>query len=109
MTSLRPVLDQEDLQIVHQLAHRIWWPTYRTINCTMTSLKPVLDQQELQIVHQLAHRIWWPTYRDYLDPLQIETMLADMYSVEALTQQQQAGVSFALWMLDEVPAGFVGY
>lgn len=36
-------------------------------------------------------------------------MLADMYSVDALLQEQAAGVHFTIWEWDEQPAGFVGF
>lgn len=74
-----------------------------------TPLRSVTALQDLELIHQLAHKIWWPTYQDYLDPLQIETMLADMYSVDALLEQQAAGVHFTIWEWDEQPAGFVGF
>lgn len=72
-------------------------------------LRPVLDQDDLLIIHELANRIWWATYRDYLDPLQIETMLEDMYTVESLSRQQASGTAFTFWLWEGEPAGFAGY
>lgn len=75
----------------------------------MAPLRTVTEIHDLELIHQLAHKIWWPTYQDYLDPLQIETMLSEMYSVEALLQQQADGIRFTIWELDDQPAGFVGF
>ena len=75
----------------------------------MTRLRSATGRQDLELIHRLAHRIWGPTYKDYLDPLQIETMLADMYSVEALGRQLASGITFTIWEMDGLPAGFVGF
>ena len=75
----------------------------------MEVLRKASGLDDLQLIHELAHRIWWPTYQDYLDPLQIETMLDDMYSVSSLRRQQVAGITFVLWCPEGIPSGFIGY
>lgn len=75
----------------------------------MEVLRRAEGMDDLQLIHELAHRIWWPTYQDYLDPLQIETMLDDMYTVSSLRRQQEEGTTFVLWCPEGIPSGFIGY
>lgn len=65
--------------------------------------------EDLQTIEQLAHQIWWPTYSDFLPHPQIEKMLAEFYTPEALNAQISAGHHFALWEKEGVPMGFVGF
>jgi ribosomal protein S18 acetylase RimI-like enzyme len=48
----------------------------------MTIKDASIDQAPL--IQSLAERIWWPTYSALLDKSQIEYMLANIYSVDAL-------------------------
>ncbi len=64
---------------------------------------------DLLSIHQLAHQIWWPAYRDILPQAQIEKMLAEFYTQEALAAQVASGHHFALYETDSVPLGFVSF
>lgn len=65
--------------------------------------------EDLGTLQRLAHQIWWPTYSDFLPHAQIEKMLAEFYTPEALNAQIMAGHCFALWEKEGVPMGFVGF
>jgi len=64
---------------------------------------------DLETLQGLAHEIWWPTYSDFLPHSQIEKMLAEFYTPEALGAQMAAGHSFALWEKEGAAMGFVGF
>lgn len=64
---------------------------------------------DLRIIQTLAHHIWWPTYSGFLPHAQIEKMLAEFYTPNALEAQMLAGHQFALWESENAPAGFVGF
>lgn len=61
---------------------------------------------DISIIHRLAHDIWWPTYRTILSAAQIEHMLQDFYSEEALTKQLASGYHYALWEENGNAQGF---
>ncbi|HLW49732.1 MAG TPA: GNAT family N-acetyltransferase [Sphingobacteriaceae bacterium] len=67
------------------------------------------ETEDLATLQRLAHQIWWPTYSDFLPHAQIEKMLAEFYTPEALNAQMMAGHYFALWEKEGVPMGFVGF
>lgn len=64
---------------------------------------------DLLNIHQLAHQIWWPAYRNILPHAQIEKMLAEFYTPEALAAQVASGHYFALYETDSVPLGFISF
>lgn len=61
---------------------------------------------DISIIHRLAHEIWWPTYGRILSADQIEHMLQDFYSEEALTKQLASGYHYALWEENGNAQGF---
>lgn len=65
--------------------------------------------EDLKIIHDLAEDIWWPTYGQILEAGQIRFMLDTMYSIEALSEQQENGVIFLLAERDEESVAFAGY
>lgn len=65
--------------------------------------------EDLPVIHQLAEEIWWPTYSDILKSEQIRFMLDNMYSIDALKQQQAAGTEFLLVERDTKSVAFAGY
>jgi GNAT superfamily N-acetyltransferase len=54
------------------------------------------NAEDLPTIHRLAHEIWWPTYREILSADQIESMLHDFYTVEALEAQLYDSHTYAL-------------
>jgi RimJ/RimL family protein N-acetyltransferase len=71
------------------------------------SLLPA-TQQDIPLIRELAHRIWWAHYPDVISPAQIEYMLGQGYSEEALRQQiLDPAQSFWLVVADEQVAGFL--
>ncbi|MFD2872995.1 GNAT family N-acetyltransferase [Mucilaginibacter ximonensis] len=65
---------------------------------------------DVETIKQLAHEIWWPTYSPILSTDQIEFMLGDRYSTEALTKQIAAGEqTFLLLSEGETPLAFAAY
>ncbi|WP_207428520.1 GNAT family N-acetyltransferase [Pedobacter sp. SYSU D00535] len=63
---------------------------------------------DIPSIHHLAHQIWWATYAEILSAEQIEFMLHDMYSSEALQNQMTGGIQFIVAEKTE-PLGFAGY
>lgn len=72
-------------------------------NCTIT------ETRDTALIHQLAHATWGPTYQPILAQEQIEYMLAQLYSKEALGQQIEEGQVFLLLRQKEIPAAFAAY
>lgn len=65
---------------------------------------------DVEIIKQLAHEIWWPTYSPILSADQIEFMLANRYSTEALFQQiANAEQTFLLLFGNDKPVAFAAY
>lgn len=65
---------------------------------------------DIETIKRLAHEIWWPTYLPILEPDQIEFMLADRYSAEALGKQIGNGEqTFLLLRDDDQPLAFAAY
>lgn len=65
---------------------------------------------DVETIRQLAHEIWWPTYSPILSAGQIEFMLADRYSYEALSKQiANAEQTFLLLYGDDKPLAFAAY
>lgn len=66
--------------------------------------------EDTETIKQLAHQIWWPTYSPILSTDQIEFMLGDRYSTEALTKQIANGEqTFLLLSEGETPLAFAAY
>jgi diamine N-acetyltransferase len=55
------------------------------------------------VIQQLAHKIWHQHYPDIISVEQINFMLADRYSINAITTGLQKGEIFYLAYLDETP------
>ncbi|WP_407427629.1 GNAT family N-acetyltransferase [Arcticibacter sp.] len=72
------------------------------------TIRPALPE-DLPAVHQLAEEIWWPTYSGILKSEQIRFMLDNMYSIEALKEQQAIGTEFLLVERDTKKVAFAGY
>ena len=65
---------------------------------------------DVETIKQLAHDVWWPTYSSILAGDQIDFMLADRYSTEALTKQiANEEQTFLLLTKDETPLAFAAY
>ncbi|GGK67019.1 GNAT family N-acetyltransferase [Rufibacter glacialis] len=81
----------------------------------MTPSLPNAPRIEIQtttdaaIIHQLAHATWYPTYQNILAKEQIEFMLAQVYSLEALEKQMAEGQTFLLLRAEGEPAAFAAY
>lgn len=68
-----------------------------------------LQKEQLSIVAELAYEIWPTAYGEILSPEQLQYMLAQFYSLEALETQFQNGQHFLL-LKDAVRAvGFLSY
>lgn len=65
---------------------------------------------DVETIKQLAHEIWWPTYSSILAADQIEFMLADRYSTDALAQQIAGREQTFLMLSDaQTPLAFAAY
>jgi ribosomal protein S18 acetylase RimI-like enzyme len=74
----------------------------------MTIKDASIDQAPL--IQSLAERIWWPTYSALLDKSQIEYMLANIYSVDALEKVILDGTQQFILIYDENgPQGFAAF
>lgn len=69
----------------------------------------IASEEDLETIHQLAHEIWWPTYQNFLPSEQISFMLNQMYSVDALKQQNQNSIKFLLAEREDKPIAFAGF
>ena len=65
--------------------------------------------ENLKVIQQLAHETWWPTYSDIIPKEQIEMMLAEFYTAEALQSQINSGHRFILAEEDGIALGFASY
>lgn len=67
-----------------------------------------LKSTELHIVQELAYRIWPSTFASILSPVQIDYMLAWMYDLKTLEQQQREGHRFFCYENNSgTPIGFL--
>lgn len=64
---------------------------------------------DLHCIHALAHKIWPPTYSPILTPEQIDYMLGEMYSIDALLQQLEANHFFLVLECESEPAGYASF
>ena len=65
---------------------------------TITDIPPIRD---------LAHTIWWAHYPGIITPEQIEYMLDQMYSPDALERQMtEQGIGFWVVLKNDAPVGF---
>ncbi|HEV7622071.1 MAG TPA: GNAT family N-acetyltransferase [Flavisolibacter sp.] len=64
---------------------------------------------DVMLIRQLALAIWPQTYASILTPAQIDYMLAQMYSIEALSQQIENNNQFIITYRDGEPVGFASY
>jgi len=68
-----------------------------------------LQKEQLSIVAELAYEIWPTAYGEILLPEQLQYMLAQFYSLEALETQFQNGQHFLLLKDAERAVGFLSY
>ena len=68
-----------------------------------------LQKEQLSIVAELAYEIWPTAYKEILSPEQLQYMLAQFYSIEALEAQFQSGQHFLLLKDAERAVGFLSY
>ncbi|OAQ39204.1 hypothetical protein A5893_11090 [Pedobacter psychrophilus] len=62
-----------------------------------------------KIISDLANEIWWPTYQSVISDQQIEFMLKQMYSENALEDQMKEGCKFLLLRFEDAYQGFAAY
>lgn len=67
------------------------------------------DFDDIPAISHLAHETWWPTYTSVIPAEQIEFMLEDMYSVEALKSQMEKGITFLVAERNESMVAFAAY
>ncbi|HYK77614.1 MAG TPA: GNAT family N-acetyltransferase [Daejeonella sp.] len=65
--------------------------------------------QDIKTIHHLAHQTWWPTYSNVIPSEQIEFMLQEIYSTEALKQQMQEGNTFLIAEREARPIAFASF
>ena len=68
-----------------------------------------LKTEQLGIVADLAYKIWPIAYKEILSTEQLQYMLREFYSQEALEKQFQNGQHFLLLKDDEKEVGFLSY
>ncbi|MBC3541459.1 GNAT family N-acetyltransferase [Rufibacter sediminis] len=61
------------------------------------------------IIREIAHATWYPTYGSILSGEQIDFMLTEIYSLEALRRQMAEGQTFLLLSYGGTPAAFASY
>jgi GNAT superfamily N-acetyltransferase len=66
-------------------------------------------QEDIPVIRQLAEVIWRPTYTPLLGQVQVQYMLDNMYSTDALTKQMAEGQMFLMIHEEERPVGFAAY
>ena len=67
-------------------------------------------KKDIPLLRKLAEKSWYSAYAEILSKDQIEYMLAEMYSEsEILNQLQNPNYHYYLIVVDEVPAGFMGF
>jgi len=64
--------------------------------------------EDAELVHKLAYEIWYPTYGDILSKKQIDFMLENIYSIEALQSSMRDKTSFYILIEDGEASGFIG-
>lgn len=65
-------------------------------------------ESEVQIIADLARRIWHTAYAKMLSQGQIDLMLSNIYTPEALTLAMRDGQDFFLLRVDGESVGFMG-
>ena len=67
-------------------------------------------EKDIPLLRKLAEKSWNSAYVEILSKDQIEYMLTEMYSEsEILNQLQNPNYHYYLIVVDEVPAGFMGF
>ena len=66
-------------------------------------------QNDIPAINQLAHETWWPTYTDVIPDEQIQFMLEDIYSLNALKLQMEEGITFLMAERGGKLVGFAAY
>lgn len=66
-------------------------------------------ENDIPAIRQIAHITWQNTYRHIITPLQMDMMLEEMYSKEALLQQFKSGDRFAKAIYKDQILGFVSF
>ena len=67
------------------------------------------SEKDIPVIHELAEKIWRPTYRPILSEEQINYMLENMYSENALKEQMRGDIKFILVKRDNETVAFAGY
>jgi GNAT superfamily N-acetyltransferase len=65
-------------------------------------------EAQLELIQELAYAIWPSYYQNIISLDQIEYMLRELYSEEALLQQMKGGQSFYLGWKGKQAIGFIG-
>ena len=69
----------------------------------------IVQTHDFEKIEQLAHIIWKEAYEKILSDEQIQFMLNDFYTPEALAAQSKEGHLFLLLKYDGIPEGFASY
>lgn len=72
------------------------------------SIRPATTT-DIPTIRQLADAIWWPAYSSILSAEQIQYMLSNMYSHQALADQMMGGQQFLLLEEDNNPLAFASH
>ncbi|MFB9864140.1 GNAT family N-acetyltransferase [Rufibacter immobilis] len=76
-----------------------------------THSQPITVQptSDIALIQELAYATWQPTYEKILSQAQIDFMLTEIYSPEALRKQMDEGQTFLLLRQGETPAAFASF
>ncbi|AKQ46129.1 hypothetical protein TH63_11585 [Rufibacter radiotolerans] len=77
-----------------------------TSSASTVSIQPTTNPTPIQ---ELAFATWHPTYSSILAREQIEYMLEQLYTIDALQQQMLEGQTFLLLCTDDQPSAFAAY
>ncbi len=74
------------------------------------AIRPATDRQHLEEIRQLAHAIWHEHYPGIISPEQIEYMLQQQYSLDALeTNVDERGICYDRALADLELIGFSAF
>ena len=65
------------------------------------------DIGDIPVIAQLADAIWRKHYPSIISIAQIDYMLKEMYSQQALQEQMKEGHQFTLVYVNEIPSGYI--
>ena len=78
---------------------------YSVINLTIKQATP----GDAELIYSLAEKIWKVHYPGIITMQQIDYMLDNMYSTEALKQQMSEEQHFLIAYSDDIPVGYISY